>query len=85
MTSDVLLLCEFARKKENPSLERYIAPPYALFVVYWTQHWDALPTITSFSAEPPVIRGHGHSHASSCLFVRDQEMSCASHFHPCWP
>jgi hypothetical protein len=29
-----LLLCEFARKKENPSLERYIAPPYALFVVY---------------------------------------------------
>jgi retron-type reverse transcriptase len=29
-----LLLCEFARKKENPSLERYIEPPYALFVVY---------------------------------------------------
>ena len=24
-----LLLCEFARKKENPSLERYIEPPYA--------------------------------------------------------
>src|SRR5262245_6031799 len=23
-----LLLCEFARKKENPSLERYIEPPY---------------------------------------------------------
>jgi hypothetical protein len=31
---DALLLCEFARKKENPSLERYIEPPYALFVVY---------------------------------------------------
>ena len=26
---DCLLLCEFARKKENPSLERYIEPPYA--------------------------------------------------------
>ena len=22
---------------------------------------------------------------SSCLFVRDQETTCASHFQPCWP
>jgi IMP dehydrogenase len=29
-----LLLCEFARKKENPVIERYITPPSALFVVY---------------------------------------------------
>jgi hypothetical protein len=28
------LLCEFARKKENPSLERYIVPPYAFVVMY---------------------------------------------------
>jgi len=66
-----LLLCEFARKKENPSLERYIAPPSGFFVVYGPQHADAPPTIASFSAEPPVIRGPGRSHASSCLFVRD--------------
>src|SRR4029453_3897246 len=79
-----LLLCEFARKKENPSLERYIAPPSGLFVVYGPQHSDAPPTIASFSAEPPVIRGRGGSHASSCLFGRDQEPSCASHFRPCW-
>jgi len=32
---DPLLLCEFARKKENPSLKRYIAPPSALSVVYF--------------------------------------------------
>jgi len=38
----------------------------------------------SFSAELPVIRGRGRSHASSCLCVRDQETSCASHFWPCW-
>ena len=36
-----LLLCEFARKKENPSLERHIAPPSGLFVVYGPQHSDA--------------------------------------------
>src|SRR5262249_13119251 len=78
------LLCEFARKKENPSLERYIAPPSGLFVVYGPQHSDAPPTIASFSAAPPVMRGHGRSHASRCLFVRDQEPSCASHFRPCW-
>jgi hypothetical protein len=29
-----LLLCEFARKKENPSLERYITPLYVLLVIY---------------------------------------------------
>ena len=28
-----LLLCEFARKKENPSLERYITSPYILLVL----------------------------------------------------
>jgi hypothetical protein len=42
------------------------------------------PMNASFSAELPVIRGRGRSHASSCLFVRDQETSCASHFRPCW-
>jgi hypothetical protein len=29
------LLCEFARKKENPSRKRYIAPLSALSVVYF--------------------------------------------------
>jgi hypothetical protein len=29
-----LLLCAFARKKENPSLERYIVPPSAGVVMY---------------------------------------------------
>jgi len=75
-----LLLCEFARKKENPSLKRYIAPPSVLSVLDCTQHADVLPMSASFSAELPVIRGRGRSHASSCLFVRDQEASCASHF-----
>ena len=28
-----LLLCEFARKKENPSLERYITSPYIVLVL----------------------------------------------------
>jgi hypothetical protein len=28
-----LLLCEFARKKENPSLKRYIAPPSFRYVL----------------------------------------------------
>ena len=28
------LLCEFARKKENPPLKRYIAPPSVLSVMY---------------------------------------------------
>src|SRR5215475_3355388 len=46
---------------------------------------DAPSSIVSCSAEPPVIRGHGRGHAFSCLFVRDQELSCASHFCPCWP
>lgn len=30
-----LLLCEFARKKKNPSLKRYSAPPSALSVLYF--------------------------------------------------
>src|SRR6266446_5835035 len=66
----LLLLCEFARKKENPSLERYIEPPSVLSVLDCTQHADVLPMSASFSAELPVIRGRGRSHASSCLFVR---------------
>jgi hypothetical protein len=33
--AEPLLLCEFARKKENPSLKRYIAPPSALSVMYF--------------------------------------------------
>src|SRR2546427_10498039 len=36
--------------------------------------------IASFSAEPPVIRGRNRSHASSCLFVRDQETSALHTF-----
>src|SRR5215469_6929493 len=78
------LLCEFARKKKNPSLERSITTPCALLIVYRSQHADVPPMIASFSAELPVIRGRRRSHASSCLFVRDQETSCASHFRPCW-
>jgi hypothetical protein len=78
------LLCEFARKKENPSLERYITSPYNTFSSIVIQYWDARLTLASFSAAPPVIRGRGHSPASSCLFVRDQEPSYASHFRPCW-
>jgi len=31
---DSPLLCEFARKKENPSLQRYIAPPSVLSILY---------------------------------------------------
>src|SRR6267378_1850160 len=46
---------------------------------------DMLLTIARFSVEPPVMRGRSHSHASSCLFVRDQKSGCASHFRPCWP
>ena len=84
MWQTILLLCEFARKKENPSLKRYIAPPSVLSVLDCTQHADVLPMSASFSAELPVIRGRGRSHASRCLFVRDQEASCASHFRPCW-
>src|SRR6516164_3027860 len=79
-----LLLCEFARKKKNPSLERSITPPCALLIVYRSQHADVPPMIASFSTELPVIRGRSRSHASRCFFVRDQETSCASHFRPCW-
>ena len=80
-----LLLCESARKKENPSLERYITPSISTVSYIMTPYWDAPLTIASFSAELPVIRGHGRSPASSCLFVRDQKSAYASHFRPCWP
>ncbi len=79
-TSSPLLLCEFARKKKNPSLKRSITPPCALLVVYRSQHADVPPMIASFSAEPPVIRGRNRSHASSRLFVRDQETSALHTF-----
>src|SRR4029434_6707834 len=68
----------------NPSLERYIPPPISTFRYIMAQYWDAQLTIARFSAEPPVIRGHGRSPASSCLFVRDQKSAYASHFRPCW-
>jgi hypothetical protein len=80
-----LLLCEFARNKENPSLERYITPPISTVSYMMAPYCDARLTIASFSAEPPVIRGHGHSPASRCFFVRDQKPAYASHFRPCWP
>jgi len=83
--SQSFLLCEFARKKENPSLERYITPLLSTFSYILAQSWEARLTIASFSAELPVIRGHGRSPASSCLFVRDQKPAYASHFRPCWP
>ena len=73
------LLCEFARKKEHPSLERSI-PRLMSFLSYITPNCGCPIPIESCSAEPPVIRGRDHSHASSCLFVRAQEPSCASHF-----
>jgi hypothetical protein len=78
------LLCELARKKENPSLDRCNAPPSALCVASGSPRADAPSTITSFSAERPVLRGRDHSRASRCLFVRAQEPCCASHLCPCW-
>ena len=62
-----LLLCEFARKKENPSLERFIASPFALCIASILQPAEALSTLRSFSAERPVIRGRGRSHALTLL------------------
>jgi hypothetical protein len=77
------LLCELARKKENPSLERCRAPPSALCIASGFPPADAPPTIASCSAARPVMRGRDHSRASCCLFVRAQEPFCASHFCPC--
>jgi hypothetical protein len=62
-----LLLCEFARKKENPSLERFIASPFELFIASILLPAEALSTLRSFSAERPVIRGRGRSHALKLL------------------
>jgi hypothetical protein len=81
----VRLLCEFARKKAHPSRKQYTAPPTVPFVMIPRSISDMLLTIARFSVEPPVMRGRSHSHASSCLFVRDQKSGCASHFRPCWP
>jgi len=69
------LLCEFARKKENPPVKWYLKPLLGTVSYVLTPASDAPPTIGSCSAELPVIRGRGHSHASRCLFVRDQETS----------
>jgi hypothetical protein len=33
VSSRLIPLCEFARKKENPSLKRYIAPPSFRYVL----------------------------------------------------
>src|SRR6266446_6539142 len=75
------------KKKTLPlsgTSHRLLHFPLCTFRCVLTPAADALATIASFSAELPVIRGRGRSHASSCLFVRDQETSCASHFRPCW-
>jgi len=74
-TDFVLLLCEFARKKENPPVKWYLKPLLGTVSYVLIPASDALSTIGSCSAELPVIRGRGHSHASRCLFVRDQETS----------
>src|SRR6266478_1860510 len=63
----LLLLCEFARKKENPSLERFIASPFELCIASILLPAEALSTLRSFSAERPVIRGRGRSHALKLL------------------
>ena len=76
------LLCEFARKKEHLSPERSI-PCLMSFLSYITPNCGCPIPIESCSAEPPVIRGRDHSHASRCLFVRAREPCCASHFCPC--
>lgn len=81
-TSVSPLLCEFARKKEHPSPERSI-PRLMSFLSYITPNCGCPIPIESCSAEPPVIRGRAHSHASRCLFVRAREPCCASHFCPC--
>src|SRR5712671_6038036 len=62
-----LLLCEFARKKENPSLERFIASPFELCIASILLPAEALSTLRSFSAERPVLRGRGRSHALKLL------------------
>src|SRR6266568_7211029 len=62
-----LLLCKFARKKENPSPERFIASPFELCIASILLPAEALSTLKSFSAERPVIRGRGHSHALKLL------------------
>jgi hypothetical protein len=69
------LLCEFARKKENPPVKWYLQPLLGTVSYVLIPASDALPTIGRCSAELPVIRGRGHSHASRCLCVRDQETS----------
>src|SRR5215470_12565512 len=69
------LLCEFARKKENPPVKWYLKPLLGTVSYVLIPTSDALPTIGSCSAELPVLRGRGHSHASRCLCVRDQETS----------
>jgi len=54
-------------KKENPSLERFIASPFELCIASILLPAEALSTLRSFSAERPVIRGRGRSHALKLL------------------
>src|SRR5215218_3636155 len=70
------------RNLPPPAMSMHLCTPLSYIM---TPYWDARLTIASFSAELPVIRGHGRSPASSCLFVRDQKSAYASHFRPCWP
>src|SRR6266446_4904537 len=75
------------KKKTLPvsgTSHRFLHFPLCTFRCVLPRHADAFATIASLSAERPVIRGRGRSHASRCLFVRDQETFCASHFRPCW-
>src|SRR4051794_12156450 len=46
-TSSALLLCEFARKKENPSLERFIASPFERCIASILLPAEALSTLRS--------------------------------------
>ena len=54
-------------KKENPSLERFLASPFELLIASILLPAEALSTLRSFSAERPVIRGRGRSHALKLL------------------
>jgi hypothetical protein len=78
VSPECLLLCEFSRKKENLSLSG-TAHRFLFFLFLTESSLRTLPQRAIFSAERPVIRGRGRSHASRCLCVRDQECLCASH------
>ena len=61
------LLCECARKKENPPLEQCNVPRSALCLASGSPYAEAPSTIASCLAERPVSRGRDHSRASRGL------------------